>query len=82
MQRAEALGAQADLLARLLGADVQHRPVGGQAGQDPEQQVDLPMPGSPASSTTEPGTRPAAEDAVELLRRRWAGGRRPGRRPR
>ena len=28
--------------------------------------VDLPIPGEPPSSTSEPGTRPAAEHAVEL----------------
>ena len=32
--------------------------------------VDLPMPGEPPSSTSEPGHEPAAEHAVELADRR------------
>ena len=38
--------------------------------------VDLPMPGEPPSSTSEPGHEAAAEDPVELADRRCAGAAR------
>ena len=47
--------------------------------------VDLPIPGSPPTSTSEPGHEPAAQDAVELVdpeaqpRQVGIGDRRPGR---
>ena len=56
---AQAAGAQADLLDRLLAGDVEHAAAGaGQAAAACSSRVDLPMPGSPPTSTAEAGTRP------------------------
>ena len=67
-QRAEPLGPQPHLLRRLLGGDVAGN--GGRraasAARAWSSSVDLPMPGSPPSSVTEPGHQPAAEHPVEL----------------
>ena len=58
--RPEPLGAQLDLRRRLLAGDVEHRcaprPRGCRART--EVSVDLPIPGEPPISTSEPGTRP------------------------
>ena len=60
--------AQADLRRRLLAGDVERRagrPRPG--GRGPcSVSVDLPIPGEPPSSTSEPGDEAAAEHAVEL----------------
>ena len=59
--QAEARGAQAQLRRRLLARGVQDaRPgrVGDARRRRASTSVDLPMPGSPPSSTSEPGTRP------------------------
>ncbi len=56
---AEPLGAQPHLLGGLLGADVQRavaRPA--RCPSTMLVSVDLPIPGAPPSSTSEPGTRP------------------------
>jgi len=62
----ETLGPQADLLARLLGADVQHRPVLGQAGQHPQEQGRLADAGLAGQQHHRPGDQAAAQDPVEL----------------
>ena len=84
----EPLGAQPHLLGRLLAADVQRAAPGALRGCASTMfvSVDLPIPGEPPSSTSEPGHEPAAEHAVELAdaRRhaRAARSRRPRQRPR
>ncbi len=57
---AEPLGAQADLLGGLLAADVQRAAARAAAGAPSTMlvSVDLPIPGEPPSSTSEPGTSP------------------------
>ena len=67
VQGPQPLGPEADLLARLLGADVQHRAVGGEAGQHPQQQGRLADAGLAGQQHHRPGDQAAAEDAVELL---------------
>ena len=66
---AEAAGAQADLVDRLLAGDVDDR--GGRraakAAAACSSRVDLPMPGSPPTRIAEPGTMPPPSDAVELV---------------
>ena len=64
----QALGAQRDLLGRFLAGDVQ-RALGAApiAAIACSSSVDLPMPGSPPSRTTPPGTQPAAQHAIELF---------------
>ena len=58
--KAEPLGAQPHLLHRLLAGDVDAR--GGRRARAPpaacSSSVDLPMPGSPPTSSTEPRTKP------------------------
>ena len=57
--RLDALGPHPDLGGRLLAADVEDvlAAAGGGAATS-SSSVDLPIPGSPATRTTEPGTRP------------------------
>ncbi len=60
MREAEPLGAQAHLLDRLFAGNIDD--ADGRARRARAQtwmsSVDLPMPGSPPSSSTEPGTKP------------------------
>ena len=57
---ADAVGAQPHLGDRLLAGDVQRADAvrGRRVAATSSSRVDLPTPGSPASSTTPPGTRP------------------------
>ena len=61
VQRAEALGPQPHLADRLLAGDDQARATRRRSAHcwaTSSSSVDLPTPGSPASSTTAPGTMP------------------------
>ena len=66
VQGPQPLGLEADLLARLLGADVQHLALGGEAGEHP-QQGRLADAGLAGQQHHRPGDQTAAEDAVGFV---------------
>ena len=68
VDEAQPLRAQRDLLDRFLAGHVQRAMRGAERRADAcSSSVDLPMPGSPPSSTTPPGDEAAAQHAIELL---------------
>ena len=71
VDEAEPLRAQRDLLGRFLAGHVERPCAPRRARRSAcSSSVDLPMPGSPPSSTTPPGDEPAAQHAIELRRGR------------
>ncbi len=67
-----ALGTQPDLACRLLTREVERTaPVSAQRWATSSSSVDFPTPGSPASSVTEPGTRPPPSTRSSSLMPVW-----------
>ena len=76
LEQAEPRRPQPDLRGRLLARRVEH-PAAGRGRRRAaspsatwSSSVDLPMPGSPPTSTSDPGTRPTAQHAVEFAEAR------------